>query len=108
MLFLYNYNILDQNDFFLVNSKSHGLIHFINVVNVRNVCNLKSITKKVYIKLIYMVNIISMIKRRKYISCANYYTGSDLLYVYVTEEVCVTPNDKILLVLSNHILWKFY
>ena len=76
-----------QKYFFLVTSKSHGLIHLRNVVYVRNIYNLKSITKKVYIKLIYMVNIISMIKRRKYISCDDYSNGYELLYVYVTEGV---------------------
>ena len=64
-----------------------------------------------------MVNILPMIKRRKYISCADYYTGSELLYVYFTEVVggiqmdkvrrrheFQDTDDKILLVLSNHIL----
>ena len=120
--YLYYYFIIlnyGSKVFFLVTSKSHGLIHLRNVVNVINICNLKSITKKVYIKLIYMVNIISMIKGRKYISCDDYSNGYELLYVYVTEGVggiqmykvrrrheFQDTDDQILLVLCDHFSWN--
>ena len=74
---------------FLSTSISHGLRYFRNAGNIRNMCNLKSTTKRVCIQLIYMVILLSIIHRRKYSTGYSDDIGSELLYVfYINSGGC--------------------